>query len=695
MLIGALGAAIPIILHLIGRRKAQTIDFAAVDFLLGSDKKLARNLRLREWLLLVARTLVCIAIPLALAKPYTSCEASGPLVERGPQAAVIVMDNSFATGYQLDGATLLSRERDQARSILERLGPEAEAAVVMTSTNALPPSELTRDHLRVRDSIDSAMPTAFPGNTTVALERAAQLLATSSHESKTIYLISPLFESAFRPSPPWPPGTGPALRVIDITEHSRLDNLAVVSVDVEPDVDSGTRGVRVVAQIENFGAAAVTDHPISLRIANRIVARGVISARPGERVVKPFSATLPEGARVAELAVILDDDALPIDNRFNVLAELREETRVLLVNGDPRTVRHEDELFYLEAALRPGDRGDSGVSIEIATLDRIRDIDLEQFDVIVLANTNVLPRKQVQRVAAWIRGGGGLLISVGDNVDPDLYNKRMRPLLPQELQTARDVVYGKRGSERSGRALRLTKLETSHPVFSIFPADSHGLGDATFSKIMLLGPTTRVDARRVLARYDSGAIAIVERTIGDGRVLFFTSSLDRDWTELPIHPGYLPFVQQAVRYLGRKSQGRRDAALHVGGSVVIQVVPEDARIEVRKPRGSPAILEGEALEDRNTVTFSDTDYPGFYQVVATDGAGREVARRESDFAVNVDTRYSNLTRIALEELPLGRSSSDPDTIASATHERRMELWHVIAVALLGLLLIESLLALRR
>jgi hypothetical protein len=95
------------------------------------------------------------------------------------------------------------------------------------------------------------------------------------------------------------------------------------------------------------------------------VARGVLSLRPGERAERRFYAALPADAHAADLAVDIDRDPLAADNSRYVRARLRDEVRALLVNGDPRTSRHEDELFYLGAALRPGDRGDSGISVSV------------------------------------------------------------------------------------------------------------------------------------------------------------------------------------------------------------------------------------------------------------------------------------------------------------------------------------------
>src|SRR5436309_4630896 len=99
MVIGAAAIAVPIAIHLIGRQRARVVKFAALDFLMATKRKTARRVRLRERLLLLVRAIAVLAVAIALAKPFTSCERKGPMVTRGPQAAVLVIDDSFAAGY--------------------------------------------------------------------------------------------------------------------------------------------------------------------------------------------------------------------------------------------------------------------------------------------------------------------------------------------------------------------------------------------------------------------------------------------------------------------------------------------------------------------------------------------------------------------------------------------------------------------
>jgi hypothetical protein len=715
MLLGTALLGVPIAIHLIGRRRARVVRFAALDFLLATKRRTARRLRLRERALLVTRAIACLAVALALAKPFTSCARKGPQVTRGPQAVVIIIDDSFAAGYQLDGRPWIRRASDEARRILTQLGPEAEVAIVRAAEGAEHPTELTRDHLRLRDQLLALEPSARPADTTRALARAAQLLGASSHQRRTVYLISLLAKSGLRPGdPPWG-ADGPTLITLDL-RPPQLPNLAVESLRVDPGATpratAGSRGVAFDAVVANHGDA-VAKVELSLTIGDRVVARGSLELPAHGKKSKRFLAALPAGVRAVDAAIALDGDALPVDDKRWVRAQLRDEVRVLLVDGDPRTTRHDDELFYLEAALRPGDRDDSGTQVRVVTAEDLaaldaptptkaaataakatgataRALDLADFDVVVLANVPALPVSRVAALAAWARAGGGLLVAPGDRVDPAAYDRTMLPLLPQALRDATDVTWGASPEDRDSRALHLVKWEADHPIFTPFSKDAPELADARFYKVSLLGPTTDTADRKVLARFTNGAAALVEASLGAGRTLLFTSTLDRDWNDLAIHPGYLPLVQQAIRHLARRHAGGADGDHLVGGTVVLPT-GDLKKLEVRGPDTLGAVFEGDRLAGRSSVRFTRTDRPGPYRVIGTDPTGGTRDRDELGFVVNVDPHGSDLTPAAASELP--PSGTRPGS-APVDDTRRVELWHAIAAIVLALLLLEGVLVQR-
>ena len=268
-------------------------------------------------------------------------------------------------------------------------------------------------------------------------------------------------------------------------------------------------------------------------------------------------------------------------------------------------------------------------------------------------------------------------------------------LLPQQLRDPVETAYGSSGAEKAGRALRLTKLESAHQILSVFDEQASGVSDARFHKVTLLGPTTKTTDRAVLARFSNGSAALIEATSGRGRLLLFASSIDRDWNDLAIHPGFLPLAQRSVRYLARKRDDARSASVLVGRRHPIAMRSGTTGVEVTGPSGRRTVIEGERVSGRKSVSFADTDTPGFYRVAMATNR-KAVPQSEAHFAVNLDPIASDVRKAGTAGTapPSADIASLTDGSAAAKHKRRIELWHAIAAALLLFLLFESVLIAR-
>jgi hypothetical protein len=697
MLLGALALVVPVALHLWGRQRARVVRFAAMDFLLGTQQKTARRLRVRERLLLALRVIACLALALALAKPLASCAGGGTQVVRGPQAVAIVIDDSLASRALVDGETLLNRAQTRARRLLDQLGAEADVVIVRTSVGAPAPGEPSRDHLRLGRELSRLRPSLRPADTLDALRRAQTILASSPHAARRVYLIAAPTMAAFPGGSgqalPWAAGAGPELHVIDPSDGAALDNLAVVRADTTPAPELGGRAVRVSAEIVNLGAHAVKDRGVTVKLGGRALTRGLVSLLPGARTSKEFSVPVPGDARGVELTVTLDPDSLPADDERATRADLGDRVRVLLVDGDPRTARHDDELFYIGTALAPGARTSGAIEVSTVTADDLASVKLTDVDVIFLCNVRALDPLRVGALAAWVQHGGGLFLAMGDNVDVDAWNATMRPLLPNLLQSIRTLAPpNATDKERDDDAERIAaQLDLSHPILAVFDAEAlRSLRAARFYRVALTGSGMAGSERRVLARFGSGAPALVEARLGKGRLLFYAATVDRDWTDLPIVPAYLPLVQQSARYLARAPMAEHGDETLVGQSVELAIDPEDTRVEITAPDGRRQVFDEEHLRGRAALTVTDTSAPGVYHVAARRGEGQLRSRPGADFVVNVDGKAGDLRHAQ----PL----SDATEIRDANHKKSpthdVELWHALAAGLLGLLVLEGVLGRR-
>jgi hypothetical protein len=682
---------VPILIHLIGRSRAKTKKFAAIELLLRSERRVATRTRLRQLLLLAVRALAIAAVPLILARPFFEAESDLPAAVGGAQSAVIVFDDSLSMSLGVDGTTLLDRARARARRIAGALGRDAEAALLLASRGGgAPVPDLTADRARLDRALAEVKPSYRATDVTGALKRAAQLLASAPRPSRRVYLVSDLAAHGFDKDPPWPAG-GPELVTVDVGDGKPLANRAVTDLRVEPAGNLGPRGVRVTVDVANYSDAPVKQLPVSLRVDGKVVAKGLLDLAPHEKAQKRFFHAFARAGDEAEVGVHevaceLEHDALPQDDTRWARVEVRRDVRVLLVDGDPRTVRRDDELFYLETALRPGDAAESQLDLTTITADELKGRALGDFDVIFLAN--VKPSVDVAPLKEFVQRGGGLFISLGDNADPDAYDEAFGDLLPQPLQAIRSA---------GGDGEHLQRARSGHPVLAPLAGLGHddALAAARFSRYALFKPTAQDGERDVLLRFENGAPALVEAKRGSGSVMLLASTVDRDWADLAIQPVFLPLVQQAARYLARAPMHDPEPPARVGQRHDIPLADGDARLEVTLPSGRTRAFESDRLAGRRALTFTETNEPGVYRVaVAKKGQSAMLPRTSATFVVNVEPAESDLTRIGperLAQLTTGGASGK----GSQAPRRRVELWHAMGAGLLLLLLVEAVLLRRK
>jgi Aerotolerance regulator N-terminal/von Willebrand factor type A domain len=721
--------AVPIVIHLIGRSRAKVKRFAAIDLLLRSERRVARRTRLRQLLLLSVRALAIAAVPLILARPFFEAESDLPGVVSGSQSAVIIVDDSMSMSLKLDGRTLLDRALERARRIVGALGPDADCAIVLGSrSGGAPIAELTPDRARLARALDAVRPSDRATDLTGALKRAAQILHTASRPERRVYLISDLAAHGFDRDPPWAAGAGLELVTVDVSGGAALENRAVTELRVEPAPHLGPRGVRISVDVANFSARAAKEVPVTLRVDGKPVAKGLVDLEPGQKATKRFFHTwsrlgscaegpAPEGVKgdaragcddegaevgTHDVEAQLEPDALPDDDRRFVRVEVRRDLRVLVVDGDPRTVRRDDEVFYLETALRPGDRDDSQLDVTTVTADELVRRRLADYDVVFLCNVKNVDGAALRE---YVEAGGGLFVSLGSNVDPDAYNQELGDLLPQPLQAIRSVGAGATDgsgrdegeSQRSGDGEHLGRVERSHPALQPLAAGARGaepFKEARFYRYALFRPQANASQeRQVLLRFESGSPALVEGRAGRGRVPVLASTVDRDWNDLPIQPIFLPLVQQATRYLARAPMHEPEPTALVGQRHELPLAAGDVRVEVTPPSGKARVFERDRVAGRRSLGFGDTDEPGLYRVAAAGADGALRARPQASFVVNVDPAESDLARIAPDRLAQLSVGAGGKSVAAP--RRRVELWHAMGAGLLLLLLGEALLLRRK
>ncbi len=698
LLWGLLAAAIPIVVHLFFRRRPRPTPFPAIEFILRARRETERRLRLKRILLFAARTLLLAAVAVALARPRFEAPAAVAQVPQGPRASAIVLDASGSMRYRLGGKTLFERARADALGALAALSAEEPATVVVCG-GAEPQAEAPSfDRGEVRRVLERAEAEAGFADVTSCVAAAARALSGATAQAalgKRIVVATDLAASAWRldVAPPVVETPGgkvrPEVTVLDAARGAQLPNAAVLSAEAEPDPAAGPRGYRITAQLANYGQGPLSDAPLSLVVGlgkdAKTVIRAFADVPAGATGRKALSYAFPQGGPVA-LNVALPQDALPADDARALALVVPREVRALVVDGAPSPVRYRDEAYFVDSALASPA---SPVRPALIDAEALAAEDLSKYDVVFLLNVRS-PGAKAPELARFVEQGGGLFISLGDQVEPEEYAKQLPGLLPVALHVVKTAP--------EGRPARFGEVDLGHPALSVFQGEAReGLVGVRVSRYVLAKPAGRGSAPRVLASFDDGAPALLESRRGKGRVLLFTSTADRDWTDWPIRTSFLPAMQRFAGWLAGGLDDRREPPGKVGEPRALRLDEGEELAALVGPDGRErrrAELERAGLkEDGGALRFTPRE-PGLWQVKVSAGGAERIAPRLA-FAVAFDPRESDTRRLGPEELTAWLGGAAHAKIEGAAQAagtgRQVPLWSILLVLGVAAFFLEGLL----
>ncbi len=721
MLWGLAGASLPIVIHLLNRRRYREVPWAAMRFLLAATRKNQRRVQVEQWLLLAVRTAILALLALALAKP--ALESLGGLEVFGRRTHwVLALDGSLSMDYRATGdVNRFAQAKALARRLIQDARPGDAFSLVLMAD---PPRAVVGAPAFSKDAVRKELDAlVLPhGGTDLAgsFRVIDEVLEASDIPRKEVVVLTDLQRASWAQDRP---GAAERLQrtlaridakkarsmVIDLGSAD-AGNRAVVALDVQPALVTTGSAVAVKAKIQAFG------RPFDAARAQLVVDGRII---PAER--RDLPALAPGGAAEVEFGhefaaagdhvveVRIDDDPLPLDDRARKVVPVREAIDVLLVDGDPKPgVFTADTAFLAEALSPEGESpGQSGpIRTRVIPDTALARTDLSGFATVVLCNVARVSPDEAGLLDAYLKQGGGLVVFTGDRVEVDSYNRILhdggKGLLPAALAPAVG------DPQRRETPFLFDPLGFKHPIV----ADYQGASDPVQASLTNVKTfryhrlTPDADGTATVALKFGPDAAVVEGRHHRGRVLLFATGADRDWTDWPIHPSYPAVVERAVL---QAASGRNDERnLRVGQAIdeTLPVAAANADVTVTWPdRDEPlpesdvqvARLKAAADGDVARVRFEPTTRSGTYRVEVGPPLGTSTR-----FAANPDPAESDPAKLDAEALrgavPGWKFDYDSDwrplSQNAASVGQRGELHRPMLWALLALLLLEPILAWR-
>jgi hypothetical protein len=705
---GTLLGAIPLIIHLLNRRRFRRVEWAPMHYLKLTIQRNRRRIELEQLLLLLLRISLPVLLFFYLARPVLNPTGLEQWLGTGGRSSqVVLIDDSMSMGYVDDEAAAFQRALQSAGGLLASIRPQDHCTVVTTSAPRAPVIHDVEGSRRdeISTAVASLRLTSTHAAWSAVLEGVDEVLRSCTYPTRQLTILTDLRKSG------WDRGAqaigrqwseqGVRVRIVDVGSDlvTNVSLQALVAIDrtILAGTPSGWEAV-----IRNDSPRTLTGKKAILRVDDKPTEVVLPDIAPREAARVPLFVTFP-GSGPHELSLKLPDDELPGDNERWAAVPVKDSLLIRLVDGEPSSQPFGSEVDYLAAPLSIGVGPAEAWRVEVVQDQDFLSQRLDPADVLVLANVAAPTPEQAERLRRLVKDGMGLLIFTGAKLDVGLYNdlfhRAGEPILPMAMKTWGD---------ESIRGLFVEPLRPS-PLEKLLELKPSALERVMVRQIMTVDEQGSKDKDhdqvRVLARWNNPgrSPAVAERVVGDGRVLLWTTTADRAGNDWPIEPSFVLAVREAVRGAARPT--RFDNTITAGEPmrrVVYSSQPiSNARLNLAgggEPRSLPVVPLGEEPGEKGpgvAISVADTRYRGAYRLAWDEGS---LGTQQDLYAANDDPRESTLERIPQAELksmlePLDveiiRSRGDGADLFSATGR---EIWRDLAAALLVLLIVESIFA---
>ena len=653
-LAGAVAIGLPFYIHLLRQYRSTPHPFSSLMFFERRTQSSIKHRRLRYLLLLSLRVLLLLLIALAFANPFVSRVGGAA---GGRKMLVIAVDNSFSMRFD----DHLARAKQAALNAVSQLNPGERGQVLAVGSRVHFLTQPVEEADQLKAAIQGIQP-SDEQSSYGELARALRTISQSSHIPLEVHFASDLQKSSMPPA-------FADLRLASDTKlvfHSVADsqdpNWMVESVTAPAKIYDPKK-VRVQAVIAGVNTAAAK-RTVSLALDGKVLESKTVDVPANGRVSAEFlSLDSPHGFHKGEIR-IEPGDSLHEDDRFDFAIERTDPHPVLFLHP---AGQDSDELYYRSALESVSE---AGFTLEPLAVEQAANQSFSKYAFVVLCDVGSMPAGLENSLRAYVAGGGSLLIALG-------------PLSAalSHVPVSNETIQGSSYAALNGsRFETVASADAEHPTLR----RANKLDGVKFYQVIKVDP----GQSRVIARLTNQVPLLLEKQVGEGRVIVFTSTFDKIGNDLPLHASFVPFVEETARYLG--GQQDRSTNLAVDSYVELRSAKErGAAIDVTEPDGTHPF----SLKDATTTQNFQVTREGFYEIHRANG-------RQEMIAVHADRRESDLTPIPQETLVLwnntglGPATPSGDGSAPDTQARPWSLWRYALLLVLITAIIESVLASR-
>ncbi|HEX5832490.1 MAG TPA: BatA domain-containing protein [Pyrinomonadaceae bacterium] len=669
--LGVAALAAPILVHLVRRTRARKIQFPALVFVRQVPQRTIRRRTLQNVLLLLLRCLALLLIVIAFTRPFFTTGSSAKS-STAAGATVVLIDNSLSMRRE----DLFAEAQRRADATIDDAKTDEEIAVLSFDKRYAVASRFTPDKNRLRTAVKSITAGWDGTDYEQALRGAESLLGeVETSGPKRIVMISDFQAPGWRQATAtFKLSNNTQLTTLDVSSNNPAPNLAITNVEARGVVFGQKYLDNLAVHISNFSDTPRDHVQVDFQINDQTVEKRDISLNSRDsRTIEFTGFNLNEGANRCTIDISTGAGAndFALDNRFYFTLKRETPAKALIVES---ATRGRSDSLHLQSALTTND--DLPFTFNLKSSGSVDPTSIPENALVILNDAGAINSALAGALVKFVNAGGQLIVSTGPQTQAETFNQSLGQISPASLREAVQTT--------GGASAAITNVKFDHPIFEVFQRSGR-LAAANVVGYFRSEPSANAT---ILARFEDGSPALLEATLGKGRVLLFTSSLGPSWNDLPLTPLYLPFIHQMVRYAGTREES---SWYGLGQTFTVKKEGEGAPPAVDSPSGA-RLTEGRATPDGELLITARE--PGFYRLrynsqpgfAAVDGDGAE-----GDFSkLNFQEFIAGVTGGA----GAAEGGAAVQNASGEEVEGRQSVWWLLLLVALLLLLLESALARR-
>ncbi|HWL10562.1 MAG TPA: BatA domain-containing protein [Planctomicrobium sp.] len=696
MLLGLVGIGLPVVAHLLTRRRHNVVHWGAMRFLqLGNRTR--RRLHFQDLLLLLLRMGLIACLAIGLARPWGSGSFFGWFSPPAALDIVFIIDGSGSMEWQGTTTTPHQQATQWIHQALEDIRPEDTVSLIDARKSARrvlnsPTSDLTR----IREDLARLSSPTGISHLPQAIEEALKVLTTTVNPSRKIVVLTDDQALAWHLDDPltWKRIAEsrkqfhaiPSIHLVSVGRGTESrQNFSVSRLKLSREMTVPDFPIKVQATVRQSGGTVPVTKLAFLEIdGQQVPGQSVdVVVPPDGEVAVEFDAIFSVIGEYV-VSVVLDPDLLPVDDRADGVVNIIPGLPVLIVDGDTRLDAVRSESFYVHSAFASSGKRSPWVQSSVISESDFHVSPQNTPKVIFLLNVKQLTSIQWDQLKAFVREGGGLVIAAGDRTDAAAWN-RLDENRPEKLLPARFDSF----QRATGEEMVTINSDSLTPLWLQRFRQETGV-DLLQSRFGNWWKLENNESVQVLARNSLGEPFIVSQKFGRGEVIQLAFPLDADGSTFPAKGDFVPFLHEMTFHLAGNQSHR-----HVEAGTPLQLrLPSSGETDVLVS-GPGFSREPALLIQKGQVSYAvyrNTTIPGVYQFERAGESGMS-----HPFVVLDDRSESDLTPLSEadrkkrnDDYDLSSAESFRDVLTGTSiASPRVEFWWVLMLVLLGLLVSEA------